>query len=779
MMNIKSFVYSLFFILISVFSGYILLIKALSEKDKLVDTFIISSGSQGGNYNKVGRYLEAILNQISSDKFVFKSIPSNGSIDNIKRLKDRYADFAIVQRDVLISNYYGEGDKIKNISVVSPLFQEKLIIYTHKSSHIPFIEFRATLDQLSGTTRIGITSKDGAAYKTFENISNLLSVPLNKIEFVEGNYNELVRKYKNNDIDYLLTLSLPIQEIEHPTTKYVYFSDNDVRLLISRMRSFSKATISEKKGRYTIGVWSLLVGLNSSIDKIGDDRIINRLLQSSDNLFPKLIKSNLEHFRLSPSLYDEYLRTLPVAPEFLKYIGRDIHYKYIYFVLAFSVLVVLVYFYKGFLNKKKKHWKYLWIRYNHILIGSIVVAISYLLCIEYLIHSEETLFSATAIKSRILDLPRADLHVWNAIRMFAQIDDGIFPLSVYGKLVTALSTYITLFGAIAIAVSEYGMYKLTAKRRGGKMKIKDENHVIIAGWNNHTSYLIKELLSAAKGYHNKTIKVICVVSEPASILKNYPDISDFEHLRDLAFVEGDIRNKDVALQSNTFFASAIILSAEDNTINADEKTLMRALSINKFNRKQRQELGIEKYKQDTYESYKTRDDINSTYIIAEVNNNEFVEDLRNAGVNGIVNRGEITKNILIQSLLNPGVSILLNNVLSFSNETNEFYTIDLRDENNKQLRGKTFDELILPLRQQQILLIAIKVVYLDEVGRIIVDTDELEKLLKQDKLTRQIITNPINETESSRKTDSDDHLIVLAANSHRLNEGIKKISFRQ
>ena len=59
----------------------------------------------------------------------------------------------------------------------------------------------------------------------------------------------------------------------------------------------------------------------------------------------------------------------------------------------------------------------------------------------------------------------------------------------------------------------------------------------------------------------------------------------------ITFVDGDIRNKDVAIQSNVLSASSIILTAEDTTKNADEKTLLRALSVTKFNRKLREELG--------------------------------------------------------------------------------------------------------------------------------------------------------------------------------------------
>ena len=145
--------------------------------------FIVSSGSLGGNYNEAGNVLAGLLNDISPERYTFKVITSNGSIENIKRLKDRFADFAIVQRDVFIRNYYGDGDKIKNVSIISPLFQEKFIIYTHKNTHISFKEFKGLVNLSPIAVKIGLTSLDGASYKTFYEIASLLGLNKDNIEF--------------------------------------------------------------------------------------------------------------------------------------------------------------------------------------------------------------------------------------------------------------------------------------------------------------------------------------------------------------------------------------------------------------------------------------------------------------------------------------------------------------------------------------------------------------------------------------------------------------------
>ncbi|MEM7038286.1 MAG: hypothetical protein AAF570_14980, partial [Bacteroidota bacterium] len=135
------------------------------------------------------------------------------------------------------------------------------------------------------------------------------------------------------------------------------------------------------------------------------------------------------------------------------------------------------------------------------------------------------------------------------------------------------------------------------------------------------------------------------------------------------------------------------------------------------------------------------------------------------------------KNIITQSMLNHGVSKVLDEVLTY-NEYNEFYIIDLKDEHCSHLRFKTFDELLIALRKIQVLLIAIKVVYLEENGEEIIDEDELNLLLENDGLQRQIIVNPISDAEINRQADDDDQLIVFAKNGNELRKNLAKVSFQ-
>lgn len=738
--------------------------------------YVISSGSHGGNYNKTGIIISDLLNKIS-DNSSFTAVSSTGSLDNISKLKKRFADFAIVQKDILLNNFYGDKDRIKNITLLFPLFQEKFIIYTHHNAPVPFETFRQAI-KISNKLKIGVTSKKGTTYETFSSIAGLLGVNLNNISFVVGDYSILIEKFKNREIDYFITFSLPIEELEkRKKTSVVYFDKKQILLLKSKIRQLSES-VFDNANHKTLGVWSFLIGLDSSIIKIGEKNIINSLrkINKRDDFISKEINKTLRQFKKNKDWHYKHLSAMPVSPYLLKILGYQPNYFSNYLPIIAIVLFLLVFlvFSKSDLILRLG-WVYVWTRYKHIFVGVVIVIFLYLFCIEILIINENQLFAKTTVKSQILDMNRSDIHFWNIIRIFTNNESGVFPLSFWGKIMVSASAYTVWLGGLLIVFLEFFIYQLVIKRKKGLMNITHKNHLIIAGWNEFTPKFIKELLLACKHFFNKNIKIVCIAPNPESIIKNNDYINDLEQKKILSFVDGYIRNKKTLEQSNANFAKTIVLLSDDDTNQADERTLLRALSISKFCKEKSPSTTSSQSGKQAGECFETEKRINTVYMIAQVNNNEFVEDLRNAGVNGIVNKTNVIDGILIQSILNPGVSKLINNILSYSSDTNEFYTIDLLKPENAHLRNKTFDELILPLRKQRILLIAIRVIYRDEKWNEIVDEEEISQKLKSENLYRQIITNPITEVEINRKTDNDDQLLVLAVSAQELTKGINMI----
>jgi Trk K+ transport system NAD-binding subunit len=245
----------------------------------------------------------------------------------------------------------------------------------------------------------------------------------------------------------------------------------------------------------------------------------------------------------------------------------------------------------------------------------------------------------------------------------------------------------------------------------------------------------------------------------------------------LYFVKGEVRDNSTLEKANIQKAKTVVLLAEDNSVSSDEKTLLRALAIARYSRKKafkREKENKTIARKMDYETFKTDADNDKLYVIAEINDTQFKKDLLESDVNEVIVTGSYSKNIITQSMMNFGVSKVIDEILQY-NEYNEFYVIDLANEKYKHLRGYTFDELLLPLRQQGILLVAIKVVYHDENLEMIIDAHKIEALLEEEGLKREVIINPITKTEIERKTDADDHLIVFSTDRKTLERRIIEV----
>ena len=271
-------------------------------------------------------------------------------------------------------------------------------------------------------------------------------------------------------------------------------------------------------------------------------------------------------------LYDQYLKGLPVVASFRdainqKNLGISV---YLDAILGIVILISLL----SFLwrrHQDKNFWKYLWVRYKHIFVGLLLVVSIYLFCIQLMIFGENLFFQDNGIKSSILDMTNTDIYLWNLVRIFANNDGGIFPISIMGKLAATLSTYVIWIGTLSVAVVEFIMHKLIAKRRDGLMNIKDKDHIVIAGWNDNTPQLIEELLCACEEYHRRKLKIVCVVSDPREILEKYKYISDLESRKELILIKGYVRNKNILEKCNAQHAKLIILLSEETDMHADEK----------------------------------------------------------------------------------------------------------------------------------------------------------------------------------------------------------------
>lgn len=745
-------------------------------------TFVISSGSEGGNYYKTGDLLADIFKK-EFPKYNFRNIWSEGSVSNLENLDTKKADFALIQRNILLQNIFDLSSGTKNIEVLAPLYQERLNIYCNDSFKLDSSEGIADLIKSKEKFRVGITSIKSYSHKIFIDIANLLQLPLGSIEISENNYNQLIDDIESNKIDCIISFSLPIERLEtNNEIEKIFFSKQEAMFLQSRIGNVNLIKIIDD--RYTFGTFTFLVGTTNALELLESDSssVINSIgnfVLKNNSFIPNNISNTLLKFEEEES--QQLLNNLPINTKLAEKINYEIkEYKFQYLIALLILALLFLLFFRS--NKLsllviRKYWH----RYSHIVIGIILLVILYLFSVELMILFENNLFVNSGIKSQIINMSKRDLHFWVFISNMTQNDGGVFPVSDYGKLMYSLSFYTIWIGGICIAIAELIIKKSILKRQKGMKDVTDENHIVISGWNDGTLLFIKDFMEAKGKFVKKKGNLVIVVENTMELREKYPEELGMDKSKIIQLVAGDIRQLDTLKKANISKASTVVLFAEDKSTRADEKTLLRALSISKYckslNLAEKKIKNIKTKLAEGEIRVEVSEYLDSIYIIAEINDNKYEEDLRQADVNEVICSNLYSKNVITQSIFNHGVSKVLDELLTY-NDLNEFYEIDLRDKANKKLVGKTFDELILPLRKQGIQLMAIHKLFYDiNTDMQVIDQKEIKLLLEKIGLERELIVNPTSYAELKEKTDDDDALIVLCDSEVNLKKYIAKVKF--
>ena len=419
-----------------------------------------------------------------------------------------------------------------------------------------------------------------------------------------------------------------------------------------------------------------------------------------------------------------------------------------------SIVSILIIGLFAFLYFRKISLNYIWRRYKHFVFTFFILIITYYFITEAIIYFEGQLLIETGNNSSLLELTSEEFHKWILILMLSGYDHGVFPISPVGGFLAVFAIYLGWIALGSSILFEYLSNLKIKKRMEGKRGVNYEGHYVICGWNLRTPDFIENSIKAITDFSNKKCRIVIINDDLSETIESNPKFRDLIESGQLDYVKGKTRDVMTLEQANIEKAASIVLFADGLDVGADERTLLRALAISRFCRnKNNKANGTSK---------------DSIYIIAEVNDRQFETSLLDSDVNEVICTTEVGNNIITQTMNTKGLSILLQDLLHYSDNNNEFYTIDLLE--HKSLVGYTYDELIPELRKYNIQLIGIKSVFYDETQNPpteVIDREEITRLLKSEKdLTRQFIVNPNkkNHNEYNYQTDNDDQLIVLCEN---------------
>jgi len=747
------------------------------------DRYVIATGRRGGNYYHFGEYISRRYSEAFPASFGI--IETEGSTENIELLRRNAVDLALIQRNVLLAGLYNDKKGIKNIEAVYPLFEEKLWIYHHGPDDRPLRD----LGKDSIPAVIGFTSPESYSYKTYRTIMRFLNIPRDRLKEVFFNYDTLISRFQRNELDYLVTFSLPLPALDSAGTRVMYLSRGDAEFLRNRLHRVSISSLGE--GKYTLGTWSFLTGRKSMLKRlVPSEKLITSLSlpprTERDTFYARVLSESFEAFRNDPALRSEQLKNLPLHPSLRRALGMPSYPFWPYVLIIATVLLALGWhFYITGKWIPKYHLLFIWNRYKHFQLGFLALLFIYFASIEVLIWSEWRFYENIGIKSQILNMNRRDLHYWLFVTTVTGNSNGIFPLSTLGKIMVSINSLNFWIGTILIGVSEYAVYKMSKKRKQGIMETKFSDHLVVFGWTENTPSFLESVLKEGKAYHQKDIRIVSVVPDAEEIRRKYPVIKELHDNKVIDLIRGDARDPAVLEKAGVNRADTIVLLAEDNTLRADERTLLRALAISRYVNNhpapKRKPKWWKKWFSSSFARYPVAQlskgkPIDRIYMIAEINHPSIRENLFEAGVNEVVVAGNYRKAIMKQSIFNHGLSKVFDEILQYNN-LNEFYKVDLADPENNHLAGLTFDQLLPLLRKEGILLVGVHIIFHDSEGNIVIDKDEIRRLLNEHEpgITRDVIINPKDPTERNRPVDADDHLIVLAYNIQQLRQGIKRL----
>jgi voltage-gated potassium channel len=236
------------------------------------------------------------------------------------------------------------------------------------------------------------------------------------------------------------------------------------------------------------------------------------------------------------------------------------------------------------------------------------------------------------------------------------------PRTIAGRILQLL---LLIFGTFAFGaiVGKTSSFFVTRALRQEKAVQQFNDHIIICNWNEKAPTIVRQLLEANQGYPRD----IVVISASA-----IDDREEFDDQNYVHFIQADPTHHETLEKLQASQAKAVILLADEASEGPDEKNALIALAIKHLEQIPGQ-----------------RKDI---HVVGELVKLARRRHLREAGVDEVISARDYSSGIIAQSAVFKNMSVVYQQLLTYSDDTNEFYFIE-PGKYPEQLQGKTFAEL--------------------------------------------------------------------------------------
>ena len=713
----------------------------------------IASAGENGGYDRLAQSIKQIVEAYTPYKI--NVIHTDGSVDNIKRLKKQKVDLAIVQNDTALyakNGYYPFENPIENIQMLMSFYSEPIYIVTNQKG-INSIEQLRTMYINVGQKKSGLRASAEVLLRSagiWDYITPFYQNIPKSIRYLEAGRIQAI---------FLNSFNTKVQQhIDAGDWKVVPIPARLIKKLQNTFSYFSSYKVDENL--YTIAVKSILVARDDMDPKIAKE-IIKVLYEHYEALqFPHTKPNKKECFCANPfpTWHSGTMRFFEAKHMEPPQTYRDegyILYGMAAFIglLALIISIVFVFFHRSNAHKEinpNDHYVfnllkilYLKIVDHKYIIFFIVVFVFYMISILFIRHYEHIWALENNQYTPFDDFSLWDSIVWLFVFATSSYNDGIFPHSDGGKFFASLIPMIGWGGLLAfatlVASDKIKKFLLEVKGMGS---VAYEDHIVLCGWNKNGCNIISSLTH--ENIENKR-KIVILAEEK---YKSEIDLCVLNQ-KSVTHIVGYAKSKEDLERANLKKANTVVVLQSDDHTDPDAYAILDVMTINKY----ANDLGIREQRGSEFQ------------VIIQLHDSKNKSIATDAGADQIISIASVESSILANMIQTPGVNNFVEEIFDF-NDVNDIYSIDITS--GSKLIGKTYNEALLMLREFNILLLSINIAYHRS-------QEEAEKIKKEHGLTRDVITNPINKAENEYKIQEGGMLIVLAQYEQTVLDAIEKM----
>ena len=665
----------------------------------------INTGRTTGAYYSAGIAIGTVLSEVEDLNGIV--CESSGSVENLKALKAGSTQLAIIQSDVLFRQSKGlEKADSNTIGALGALFPEYIQILIRKKDDTPI----NSLLKLANKT-IYIGSPGSGTYSNAKEILDFVDLVEGeesydyKIDMESENFEVAKKKLKAGQIDAIFDTSGSLH-ISDPEISILGLSRELAESLTDAMPYYSMQQYETGfRSTYILYVRSVLVSLKetgSGVGGISEDLAFKVTRAVFDNWYriESQLPNDIDLFQRGLMARKVSLDLHPGAEQFYIEQGvlSDFNYKYklALFALSFIAVIIIVYqglmswrVTRGFLNLPLISWlqdqrwfksiwsKLLWGTTSHGWLMAIWIFFAVLAWDVYIIVSQESLWAHEFdLEDPFAGKTILDILFWLLTFAVTGFNQDIFPNSPLAKFSAVIIPVFAVIGALFMIIHQ-SIHKdrRTERSMRGELPVKAKGHILICGWNDRVPAIIANLISEFAPVKRSKIVVLAEVDEEKPLQKLNFDPSHVSYYRGISSSFEDL---DAVCMKDS--DCAIVVADDHKVERGNIRSIFTIAALRQVKPKK--------------ENYK---------IAAEVHYKDNVKYFSDYGANALVCLDSYSVRFISHAILNPGVSDLVLDILSFDPP----FKVEEINAKELNINNKKYRECIKELRKKNILLLGV------------------------------------------------------------------------